>query len=519
MDNNIKDNKLKQLLGNKYLKYGVILLIGLLLGRLFFSGPSGSHDHHGHDHELEAEGQIWTCSMHPQIRQDKPGKCPLCAMDLTPMSTSAADDNIHPDAIQLSKEAVALANVQTTTVSRQSPVKEILLYGTIQPDERLSQSQTSHVSGRIERLLVNFTGETVRQGQTIAEVYSPELVNAQQELLQAKKMDEVQPGLLDAAKEKLRNMKISDEQIESFITSGNVNPLVEIKANTSGIVVAKNVNQGDYINQGNVLLSVANLSQVWALFEAYESDLPFLKVGDNIDFTLQAVPGKTFSGKISFIDPILDRNSRTSKVRIVVPNSNGQLKPEMYASAKISASLKQFANEIVIPKSSILWTGKRSIIYVKQTDIESSAFLLREVDLGPSLGDSYVVLSGISEGEEIVTNGVFTIDATAQLEGKQSMMNSGDDEITSRGEHAMLSVGGSCEMCKDRIEKTAGGVIGVYSAVYDLKNQELHLDFNSNRTSVETISKAIAAVGHDTNLHKADNAVYEALPSCCHYRK
>ena len=259
MENDIKENKLKRAFSNKYLKYGLILLVGLLLGRLFFSGPSG--DTHVHDHEHESADLVWTCSMHPQIRQDKPGKCPICAMDLIPLTTSGGggDENIHPDAIMLSKEAVALANVQTTTVSRQHPVKEIQLFGTIQPDERLSQSQTSHVNGRIEKLLINFTGETVRQGQTIAVIYSPDLVNAQQELLQAQKMESVQPGLLDAAKEKLRSMKVTDDQISSFLKSGTVNPSVEIKANTNGIVVSKNVNQGDYITQGSVLLNIANL--------------------------------------------------------------------------------------------------------------------------------------------------------------------------------------------------------------------------------------------------------------------
>lgn len=521
MDNNIKEDRTKKILGNKYMKYGLILLAGILLGWLFFGNSSGSANHadHDHNHEHEAADQVWTCSMHPQIRQDKPGKCPLCAMDLIPLSSSAGDENIHPDAIMLSKEAAALANIQTSAVSRQNPVKEISLYGTIQPDERLSQSQTSHVSGRIEKLMINFTGERVQQGQTIATVYSPDLVNAQQELLQAQRMESTQPGLLEAAKERLRSMKLTEDQINAFLNSDAISPLVEIKANTNGIVTAKNVNQGDYINQGTVLLNVADLSQVWAMFDVYESDLPFLKVGDKLEFTLQAVPGKTFSGQISFIDPILDRESRTSKVRVITSNPGMQLKPEMYASAKVSASLKQYANEIVIPKSAVLWTGKRSILYVKQPDVETPAFLLREVELGPSLGDAYVIISGISEGEEIVTNGTFSIDATAQLEGKRSMMNLGDDEVTTRGEHATLTVGGACEMCKERIEKTAEGIIGVYSAVWNLENQELHIDYNKDKTTVETISKAIATVGHDTNLHQADDAVYEALPACCHYRK
>ncbi|KAA6315948.1 Cation efflux system protein CusB, partial [termite gut metagenome] len=295
----------------KNTKYGLILIAGLFLGWLIFGG-SDNHDatpEHGHTHE-QATGQLWTCAMHPQIKQDKAGKCPLCGMDLIPLKTSGkAEGAIDPNAIQLSEEAAALANVQTTRVSRQNPVKEIQLYGTIQADERLSQSQTSHVNGRIEKLFVSFTGESVGQGQTIAIIYSPELLNAQQELLEAGKMQATQPALVQAAREKLRLWKLSDEQIVEIEQSKNVSPLIEVKANTSGIVVSKKVNQGDYVNQGSVLFDIAGLSQIWAMFDAYETDLPFLKTGDKITFTLQAIPGRMFTGNISFIDPVLDKTT------------------------------------------------------------------------------------------------------------------------------------------------------------------------------------------------------------------
>jgi Cu(I)/Ag(I) efflux system membrane fusion protein len=557
----METNKFKKIINNNYIKYGLILIAGLFIGWLIFGGSSNNQNESTeHVHEEGAE-QIWTCAMHPQIRQNKPGKCPICGMDLIPLKTSGSgDEAVDPSAIQLSKEAVALANIQTTVISRQNPIKDVQLYGTIQADERLSQSQTSHVSGRIEKLFINFTGESVRQGQTIATIYSPELLSAQQELLEAAKMQSVQPALIQAAREKLRLWKLTDEQIARVEQSGNVSALVEIKANTGGIVVSKKVSQGDYINQGSVLFDIANLSQVWAMFDAYEVDLPFLKVGDKIDFTLQAVPGKTFSGRISFIDPILDRTTRTAKIRVETANSGMQLKPEMYANAIIKAPLKQFNNEIVIPKSSVLWTGKRSIVYVKQPNTQSPAFMLHEIELGPSLGDSYVVLSGVNEGDEIVTNGAFTIDASAQLEGKRSMMNTeasrpvtgheghnmsggtsstnqsetstgheghdmssmqGDSKqsMTSKSEHAMINVQGLCEMCKERIEKAAKGVNGVTSASWDQKTKQLHLNFDPSKTNADAISKAVAKVGHDTDKYKADKAVYEALPDCCKYRK
>lgn len=547
-------HKIQEILHRPYLRYGLILLAGLFLGWLIFSGsPSGGDvtspvGHHDHDHGEDSS--VWTCSMHPQIRMEEPGDCPICGMDLIPLQTNGSGDiSVDPDAIQLSVEAAALANVQTTIVSRQNPVKEVQLYGTIQVDERLSQSQTSHVGGRIERLYVSFTGESVRRGQPIATIYSPELLNAQQELIEAVKMKDLQPALLQAVREKMRLWKLTDEQIARIEQSGEVSPLINVTATTSGVVMAKKVNQGDYVNTGTVLFDVANLSQVWALFDAYESDLPFLKVGDRLEYTLQSLPGKTFSGKISFINPILDPSTRTAKVRVETANPRMELKPEMYANAFIRAPLKQYNNEIVVPKSAILWTGKRSIVYVKQPDTETPAFLLREIEVGPSLGDAYVVLSGLNEGDEIVTNGTFTIDASAQLAGKRSMMNdevgravTGHEGHTMNGstpattapatgyeghnmqaaasgsEHAMLAVQGLCEMCKDRIEKAAKSVIGVNTASWNLNTKQLHLDFDPAKTSVDAVSKAIAKAGHDTDKYKADKATYDALPSCCKYR-
>lgn len=506
----------------------IIFLLGIFLGWLIFGGSKGNHNHDEHNHQDEQAAEtVWTCSMHPQIRMDKPGKCPLCAMDLIPLTTSGGGEVIDERAIQFSKEAIALANIQTTVVSHQNPDKEIFLYGKIQIDERLSQSQTSHVNGRIEKLFVNFTGESVGVGQTVATIYSPELLLAQQELLEAVKMQSVQPLLLQAAREKLKFWKLTDNQIDEIEKSGTPQPIVEIKSTTNGVVMTKNVNQGDYINQGNVLLSIADLSQVWAMFDAYEVDLPFLKVGDNVEFTVRAIPGKTFTGKISFIDPLLDKDSRTSKVRVILSNPGRELKPEMYATAKVNASLRQFKDQIVVPKSSILWTGKRSIVYVKQPETETPAFMLREVELGPELGGAYVILEGLHNGEEVVTNGTFAIDATAQLEGKRSMMNLEEGHAATGHEghapkpgdtHAMMKVDGLCSMCKERIEKAAKSVNGVSTAVWQTNSKELHYDYDPKKTSPEEISKAIAAVGHDTEMHRADDSVYEALHSCCLYR-
>jgi Cu(I)/Ag(I) efflux system membrane fusion protein len=342
-------------------------------------------------------------------------------MDLIPLNQSNIE--IDPAAVHLTKEVAQLANVLTSVVTRQKPVKEVRLYGKVQADEQLLQNQVAHIPGRIEKLLVNFTGEGVQKGQTLALLYSPELVTAQQELLEAAKTKQSQPEIYEAAKEKLRQWKLPESQIASIENSGNIQSNVEVVSNTTGIIMARRVSNGDYINQGTVLFEVADLSKVWVMFDAYESDLQFLQKGDNLEFTVQALPGTKFSGNIAFIDPVIDPVTRVAKVRIEAGNQAGRLKPEMFVTGIVKASLDEYRNMLVIPKSAVLWTGTRSIVYVKQAGIDEPVFKMREIGLGPMLGNSYVVTDGLTEGEEIVTQGTFSVDASAQLEGKPSMMN------------------------------------------------------------------------------------------------
>ena len=544
--------KISDILRKKQVLYPLIALAGFMLGWLLFS-PSSSpesaggthaeahnHDMHGTAHDLvQDESGVWTCSMHPQIRQDTPGKCPICGMDLIPLKKnviSGGDAVSDPDAIRLSDEAMALADVQTTRVSRSNPVKQVRLYGKIIPDERSLQSQTAYVGGRIERLDIEFTGETVRAGQTLATLYSPELFTAQQELLEAVRMQ--QPALVQAAREKLRLWNLTDAQIDAIQYSGQASPMVEIKSNTNGIVIAKRVNRGDYVSQGSILFDIANLSRVWAMFDAFEVDLPFLAKGDRVEFTLSAFPGKTYSGRVSFIDPILNATTRTARVRVDVANPTLEMKPEMYATAQVAAPLKGYKDRIVVPQTAVLWTGKRAVVYVRLPDTDTPTFRMREVTLGPALGGAYVVLDGLSDGEEIVTNGVFSIDASAQLEGKRSMMNedtpgtapmtghqghsmsgmSGSHAVSQESEHVLFAVRGSCDMCKERIETAAKGVSGVRSAHWDREKQMIHLQLDPSETSADAVAKAIAAAVHDTDKYKAVKAVYDALPGCCKYR-
>jgi Cu(I)/Ag(I) efflux system membrane fusion protein len=405
----------------KIITIAVTLIVGVLLGWLFFHPAQKNEEKHDHSTEV-VQGTIWTCAMHPQIRMPEPGKCPICGMDLIPLAQSSTS-SIDPDAIHLSKEAAQLANVLTSIVTKQKPVKEVRLYGKVQADERLLQSQVAHVPGRIEQLYVNFTGESVEKGQILAQIYSPELITAQQELLEATKTKQSQPAIYEAAKEKLRQWKLTDNQIESIEGSGTVQTAIEVVSNTSGIVTDRLVNTGDYVSQGTPLFKIADLSKVWVLFDAYESDLQFLHKGEKVKFTLQALPGNDYSGSIVFIDPVIDPITRVAKVRVETGNQSGKLKPEMFATGIVSSTLGEYPNNIIIPRSAVLWTGKRSIVYVKQPGTDEPIFKIREIGLGPMLGESYVITDGLSEGEEIVTSGTFSVDAAAQLEGKPSMMN------------------------------------------------------------------------------------------------
>lgn len=421
---------------NKYVNYSLLLISGFFIGWLIFHPSNKTELKHDHLTETLQE-TIWTCAMHPQIRMQQSGKCPICGMDLIPLSRSGAD-SLDPDAVRMTPEAAQLANVLTSVVSKQTPVQEVRLYGKIQADERLLQNQVTHIPGRIESLTVNFTGESIVIGQTLGKIYSPELITAQQELLEAFKTKENQPEIYEAAKERLRQWKLTDKQITEIEVSGRIQNTVNIISNTDGIVISRRVNTGDYVSQGTVLFDIADLSKVWIMFDAYESDLQFLHEGEKISFTIQALPGNNYSGKIIFIDPVIDPVTRVAGVRVEANNGSGKLKPGMFVTGIVSSSVVGYKNNLVIPRSSVLWTGKRSVVYVKQPGSADPIFKMREIELGPVLGDSYIVKEGLMEGEEIVTRGTFSVDAAAQLEGKPSMMNSSGGVVSDGHDHGNM---------------------------------------------------------------------------------
>lgn len=508
------------------------LLLGLILGWLFFGG-SNNASAESHTHETEAAAEtIWTCSMHPQIRQGEPGDCPICGMDLIPLANESEGD-MDPMAVRMSPTAMQLANISTARIGSTEAIKSLKLNGKVQADERLLRTQSSHIPGRIEKLSVNFTGEFVSKGQVIAHIYSPELVTAQEELFEAEKIKDTQPLLFSAAKEKLRNWKLSDAQIEQIIRKSSIQESFPILADVSGYITKKLVNQGDYVLKGEGLYEIADLSSVWVLFDVYESDMSWIHKGDKISYSVSSLPGEEFSGKISFVDPVIDSKTRVAKARLEVGNAGMKLKPEMFVSGTLEASLPQKENAIVVPKTAIMWTGKRSVVYVKSESNSGISFLLREVDLGPALGQSYIIKGGLEKGEEIAVNGTFSIDAAAQLAGKASMMSPeggakppvhnhgemdmGTDAMNENMSSAEFMVYGNCGMCKTRIEEAAKTVKGVHTAVWDQHTKMLSLHYDPSLTNTDKVQKVIAASGHDTGKFRAPDDVYENLPGCCLY--
>ncbi len=399
------------------------LVVGLGLGYLLFgrnsnsSAPLDSEEHHHHD---STEGETWTCSMHPQIRQNEPGICPICEMDLIPADVSSSND---PLVLEMTSEAVKLAQIETTILGKSgSASKELRLSGKLQADERLIANQVAHIPGRIEQLFVTFTGEQVKKGQQLASVYSPDLVAAQRELLEALKLKDVNPDLLVASRKKLEYWKIPTETIQQIETSGVIQETFVLKAEVSGTVKNRHVAVGDHVKSGSILFDIVSLQKLWAEFDAYEEDLAHIRTGDQVSFSTPALPGQTFSTRINFIDPMINGQTRTATVRGEVANSRRFLKPEMFIQGQLAAR-STGTTQLLIPKTAVLWTGPRSVVYVKVPDTTIPSFAYREVQLGDRVGDSYQVKQGLEAGEEVVTYGSFTIDAAAQLNNQKSMMN------------------------------------------------------------------------------------------------
>jgi Cu(I)/Ag(I) efflux system membrane fusion protein len=309
-------------------------------------------------------------------------------------------------------------NIETFNVGESvisSTSKE--LSGRIQVDETTVFDQTTKYGGRIERLFIHSKGEVIRKGQKIAEVFSPEIYKAQKELLIAAESKNTQPQYYQAIREKLRIMKFSDQWIDTLESRGEAQAYFDLVAETGGTLIDLAVSEGDAVKKGQLLYTSADLSTVWAQLDGYENDLESVSVGQRVLLKSPNLSAFSSEGTISFIDKVINEKTRTYNIRVEVLNDRGIVKPGMFVRATLESP---DSSGLQIPTSAVLWTGKRSLVYVQ---ITSSSFELREVEVGPEDSEFYTVLSGLSEGESVVVDGAFQIDASAQLRGLESMMS------------------------------------------------------------------------------------------------
>ncbi len=481
----MEDNGKKLWLQSKPAKLVLAIIMAFILGyfvsSLTHKPSSGSEDSPTGE---QAVSQKWYCSMDPQIIRNGPGKCPICGMDLIPMPGDAAI-GVGPGELVVSEEAAKLMEIETSVVERKFVTNPVRMVGKIDYDETRIKNITAWVPGRIDRLYVDFTGIAVNKGDHMVYLYSPQLISAQAELLQALKAagniktgasDLVQKStlaMLEAVREKLRLLGLGTEQIDNIESSGKLQTHITINSPIGGIVIHKNATEGMYVDTGTPIYTIADLSRLWVKLDAYETDLPWIRYGQAVEFTTQAYPGEVFKGTISFIDPVLNAETRTVKVRVNVDNKASKLKPQMFVKAIVRSSfadtgkvmspemagkwicpmhpdvVKEMKGScdicgmdlvtteslgyvkadtadrapLVIPASAALITGKRAVVYVQVPNREKPTYDGREVVLGPRAGDYYIVESGLQEGEIVVTNGNFKIDSAMQIQAKPSMMN------------------------------------------------------------------------------------------------
>lgn len=412
----------------------------------------------GHEHTLKpvltAEGEIdyWTCPMHPSVKMKDPGTCPICGMELTPVTKDTGSESrdaphetgmpggedhsghvtkgASPDAgagkpkteFTVSPERQQLIGVKTTPVAMRALDRTVRTVGTVVLDETKVERVHTRFSGWVDKLYVNYTFEHVHKGQPLFSIYSPELVSTQEEYLIALRSKEALSGsgypeisgssdaLLQAAERRLRLWDVSQGQIDELARTGKVKENLVVYSPVSGHVLEKNVFPNMYVEPGTVLYTIADHTSVWVEADVYENEIPLVKIGDEATMTLAALPGREFKGKVTFISPHLDMKTRTAKARLEFPNPDLSLLPEMYADVVIEAPIGE---RLAVPDSAVLRTGTSDVVFVSKG---GGRMEIRAVELGAKAGGYYEVLGGLSDGELVVSRARFLIDSESKIQ-------------------------------------------------------------------------------------------------------
>jgi Cu(I)/Ag(I) efflux system membrane fusion protein len=402
---------------------GLLLGIGGTLAYMHFIVHSSGHA--AGEHAPETSGDYYTCPMHPSVRSDRPGACPVCGMALVKKSARVDDAGAIPAdfaGVALSPTQRVMANIRTAPVQRRSLAREISAVGLINYAEPNFLHISARFPGRLEKLYLTYPGQRVKKGDPVADVYSPEAISAQQEFLIALDWSERArsggqfvsasgPDLLEQARKKLILWGFTEEQIERLQSTRSVEYVVTIYSPISGTILKRNVDPQHYMMTGEDMYDVADLSIVWVYLDVYEQDIRFLSAGQRVDVLTKAYPGEAFAGKVTFIEPLLDPETRTVRVRTEFPNAHGRLKPNMYVTATIRMPA---LSAIAVPTSAVISTGRRNVVWV---EVHENAFEPRDVVLGTRSGQFVEVISGVHEGELVAETGGYLIDSEAALQG------------------------------------------------------------------------------------------------------
>ncbi len=392
------------------MKYLVTLTLALLFA--FCGSKEENHKNHTDSSATAEAKEVYTCPMHPSVISDRPGACPVCGMALVKKSAQqdvSKEELQNLEHVSLSPTQRVLANVATMPVEKMPLTKMIDVVGIVDVAETYQATVSARFRGRIEKLYVNFTGDFVQKGQPLVELYSPDLVTSQQEFILA--LAGNQQNLIDGMRERLRlNYGMTDEQIRSLESTRSVQTAVQFKSPISGTVVLKQVQVGQYVDEGTVLYQLANLSKVWIYLDVYEKDVQFVKKGQIVHIKTDAYPDEEFTGRVTFIDPVMNPETRTVRIRSEFDNRHGMLKPKMFVKAQLHMEGK---HTLTVPASAIMFTGKRTVVWV---ETQKNTFEPRDVVLGQSANSEYEIVSGLEEGEMIAISGGFLIDSESALQ-------------------------------------------------------------------------------------------------------